>query len=262
VGTQDRQPDPLGDGERRRRGERRLRHDGRPARGRARHDEHRGTAAPDAGTSIPVQVAFSAELLASTSFMDNTIRLWDARTGALVRQFADITRHVTDPAQGPIALAFGSDGALLYTNSDTMTLTAWETVTGTYSGTLAPGPRAGTTVGKTVLAIAVSADGRTKVAATSDGTVLRWHANPNWYVKPIGSVTDIDFSADGKSLIAGDAEGELESWEAASGRRLASTRLDGAVFAARYTGRGDRLTGTVDGTFTVTSARAGFARPR
>ncbi|GAB1516049.1 nSTAND1 domain-containing NTPase [Actinophytocola sp. KF-1] len=235
-----------------------------PATGKlvARHDDHLMTAVGDTGEGVPVQVAFSAELLASTSFMDNTIRLWNARTGAPVRQFADVTRHPSDAAQGPIALAFGSDGSLLYTNSDTTTLTAWQTLNGSYSGTLAPGPRAGTTVGKTVLAIAVSGDGRTKVAATSDGTILRWHSNPSWYVKPIGSVTAVAFSPDGRSLLAGDSEGELDSWEAASGRQLASTRLDGAVLATRYTRRGDRITGTVDGTFTVTAARAGFARPR
>ncbi|MDQ3788883.1 MAG: WD40 repeat domain-containing protein, partial [Actinomycetota bacterium] len=228
----------------------------------ARHDDHRKTAVAAEGQGVPVQVAFSAELLASVSVMDNTMRLWNARTGALVRQFADVTRHTTDPGQGPITLAFSSDGSLLYTNSDSTTLTAWETLSGSYSGTLAPGPRAGTTVGKTVLAIAVSADGRTKVAATSDGTVLRWHSNPNWYVKPVGSVTALDFAQDGTTLVAGDAEGELDSWAAASGRQLASTRLDSAVFAARHTKRGERITGTLDGTFTVTSARAGVARPR
>ncbi len=235
-----------------------------PATGKlvARHDDHLRTAAGELAEGVPVQVAFSDELLASASSMDNTIRLWHARTGALVRQFADVSYHATDPTQGPATLAFGSDGLLLYTNSDTTTLSAWSTINGAYSGTLTPGPRAGTNVGKTVLAIAVSADGRTKVAATSDGTVLRWHSNPAWYVKPIGSVIALDFSPDGKSLVAGDSEGELESWEAASGRQLASARLDSAVFGVRYARSGERITGTLDGTFTVTSARAGIARPR
>ncbi|MFI7675871.1 protein kinase [Actinophytocola sp. NPDC049390] len=228
----------------------------------ARHEDHRETAVAADGQGVPVQVAFSADMLASVSVMDNTMRLWNARTGALVRQFADVTRHATDPGQGPITLAFSSDGALLYTNSDSTTLTAWDTLSGSYSGTLAPGPRAGTTAGKTVLAIAVSADGRTKTAVTSDGTVLRWHSNPNWYVKPVGAVTALDFAPDGDALVAGDAEGELDSWEAASGRQLASTRLDSAVFAARYTEHGERITGTVNGTFTVTSVRAGVSRPR
>ncbi|MFC4855360.1 protein kinase domain-containing protein [Actinophytocola glycyrrhizae] len=228
----------------------------------ARHDDHRRTAVVGEDGYVPVQVAFSDELLASVSIADNTIRLWNAKTGALVRQFADITRHVTDPGQGPIALAFGSDGALLYTNSDSTTLTSWDVLTGSYSGVLAPGPRAGTIVGKTVLAIDVSDDGRTKVAATSDGTVLRWHSNPNWYVRPTGSVTGLDFSPDGRTLLAGDGEGGVETWEATTGRQLTSDRVDGAVFAAVHTPDGQRITATADGTFTITTTRAGVARPR
>jgi WD40 repeat protein len=227
-----------------------------------RHDEHRQTAVLDDDGVVPVSVAYSAELLASASVQDNVIRLWDAKTGALVRQFRDVTRHSTDPGQGPARLAFGADGAILYSNSDTTALTAWDTLTGSYNGTLAPGPRAGTTVGKTVQAIAVSGDGRTKVAATSDGTILRWHSNPNWYVKPIAAVTALDFRPDGKALLAGDAEGELETWEAMTGRQVASAKLDGAVFAAAYAKGGERITGTVRGTFTVTAANAGMARPR
>ncbi|MGB3439009.1 MAG: protein kinase [Actinophytocola sp.] len=228
----------------------------------ARHDDHARTATKDEDGHVPVQVTFSAELLASVSVSDNTIRLWHQETGALVREFRDITRHATDPGQGPIALAFSSDGMLLYTNSDSTTLTAWDTLTGSYSGTLAPGPRAGTTVGKTVLAIAVSGDGRTRVAATSDGTVLRWHSNPNWYVRPIGAITGLAFSPDGRNLTSSDSDGGLNTWEAASGREIESTRFDSAVFAARFTREGLRITGTVDSTFTVTSARAGVVRPR
>jgi WD40 repeat protein/serine/threonine protein kinase len=228
----------------------------------ARHDHHFRTAVKNEDGHIPVQVTYSDELLASVSLADNWLRLWDAETGALVREFRDITRHTTDVGQGPIALAFSSDGSILYTNSDSTTLTAWDTLTGSYGGTLAPGPRAGTTVGHTVLAIAVSGDGRTKVAATSDGTVLRWHSNTNWYVRPVGAVLGLDIGPDGRTLMAGDAEGGLEVWDAPSGRQVASTRLDSSVFAARFTPDGSRITGTVDGTFTVTSARGGFARPR
>ena len=61
-----------------------------------------------------MQVAFLADLLASASVSDNMIRLWDPTTGALVREFPDITRHATDAGQGPSALAFspGRRGAV------------------------------------------------------------------------------------------------------------------------------------------------------
>jgi WD40 repeat protein len=228
-----------------------------------RHTDHRRTAVVDADDLVPVQVAYSPDLLASASVADNSIRLWDARTGALVREFPDTTRHVSDPGQGPSSLAFNPDGTILYSNSDSTTFSAWDPFSGTYLGALDPGPRAGTTVGRTVLAIAVSGDGRTKVAANSDGTVLRWHTNPNWYVKPYGSVAGLDFSPDGTSLAAGDSDGEVQTWTAATGEQTgAASRLDGGVLALRYSGDGARVTGTGTGTFTVTSARAGVTRSR
>jgi WD40 repeat protein len=227
------------------------------------NNEHATTARKDEDGLVPVLVTFSPTLLATSSVADNTIRLWDAKTGALVRAFPDITRHVTDPGQGPTALAFNADGTVLYTNSNTTALTAWDPLTGSFSGTLTQGPRGGTTAGKTVLAIAVSRDGRTRVAAASDGTVLRWHTNANWHSSPTESVTGLAINPDGTTATAGDASGALTTWNIRTGEDTeGASQLDSATYAVRYAPDGTRITGSVKATFTVTTTRGGMARPR
>ncbi len=225
------------------------------------HADH-ADAANEPDGRVPVQVSASADLIASASVVDNMIRLWDPRTGAPVRAFPDITRHATDAGQGPSSLAFTPDGSILYTNSDANTITAWDPLNGVYLGSLAEGPRAGTSVGRTVIALAVSGDGRTRVAANSDGTVLRWHTNPSWFSSPTGSVTALAFTPDGKTVTAGDGDGELISWNTADGNLIARTVSDGSVFAVRYTPDGVRIVGTNDARFTATRPELGLAKPR
>jgi len=225
--------------------------------------EHAKTAVPNKEGIVSVSVAFSRDLLATSSVSDNIIRFWDPHTGVLVREFPDITRHVTDPGQGPGAIAFSADGTTLYTNSDTTALTMWDPLTGSFIGTLTQGPRTGTTAGQTMLAIAVSRDGSTRVAAASDGTVLRWRTNVNWHSSPTASVTGLDFSPDSGMVTAGDADGAVATWDVRTGKKIpGQTQFGPAVLGLAYTRDGVRITGTVDGTLTLTTTRAGVSRPR
>jgi WD40 repeat protein len=221
----------------------------------SRNTEHARTAMIDTDGLVPVNIVFGADLMATASVSDNLIRIWDPRTGALIRQFPDITRHATDAGQGPSSLAFSADGKILFTNSDTTALTAWDPLSGLYTGTLNQGPRAGTTVSRTVLAIAVSRDGRTRVGATSDGTVLRWMSNTNWFSPPTSAVMAVAFGPDSESVAAVDAGGDLMTWHVRGERNAETTRLDASARGVAYTRDGTRVTGTLNGTFTVTSAR-------
>ena len=219
----------------------------------SRRTDHADSARASDGL-VPVQVTFSGDVLASSTVVDNKIRLWDPRTGAPVRAITDITRHASDPGQGPSSLAFSPDGGVLYTNSDSDSISTWNPVSGTYLGALPKGPRAGTAAGQTVQALAVSRDGRTRVGVNSDGTVLRWHTNTNWYRTPAGSVMTLAFRADGKTVSAGDTSGGLYSWNTATGDQTSgSADLPGGVFKIRYTRDGTRIVGTSDATFTATT---------
>jgi WD40 repeat protein len=193
----------------------------------------------------------------------NMIRLWDPRTGAPVRAFPDITRHKSDPGQGPSSLAFSPDGGILYTNSDLDSLSTWNPVNGTYVGNLPQGPRAGTTAGQTVQALAVSRDGNTRVGVNSSGTVLRWHTNANWYRSPNGSVMTLAFRPDGKTVSAGDTSGGLYSWSTTTGDQTSGTQdVPGGVYQIRYTRDGTQIVGTGDATFTATSGVFKLGTPR
>jgi WD40 repeat protein/serine/threonine protein kinase len=223
---------------------------------------HLETARVDEDGLVTVMVASSPALFATASVSDNYIRLWDAKTGVLVREFQDITRHVSDPGLGPSAVAFSPDGTILFTNSDSTALTAWDPLTGAFTGTLTQGPRGGTTAGQTVLAIAMSRDGRTRVAAASDGTVLRWHTNPSWHASPTASVTGLDISPDGTTATAGDADGEVTTWDIRTGEDVSAQSMGSSTYAVKYTPDGTKITGTSNGTLTVTTTSGGVARPR
>ena len=222
------------------------------------HHDHRDTSVDK--DSTPVLVAMSEDLLATASVSDNMIRFWDPRTGALVREMPDVTRHATDPGQGPSAITFSADGSSLYTNSDASTMSVWDPLNATYLGGLPQGPRAGTTSGSTVLAVAVSRDGRTRMAASSDGIVLRWFTNEGWHIEPAGSITGLAFHPDGHQVTAGDAGGALYTWDVATTEQVdRPARANGGAFAVEYTKDGTRIVGSSNATFTSTPPGAGAA---
>jgi WD40 repeat protein len=228
----------------------------------ARHTDHAEGGRQPADL-IPVQVTSSRDLIASSSVLDNMIRLWDPQTGAPVRAFPDVTRHPSEPGQGPASLAFNPDGGILYTNSDPETLTSWSPANGSKLGSLPHGPRSGTTAGHAVTALAVSRDGRTRVGLNNDGTVLRWHTNANWHSAPTGAVMSLAFRADGKTVSAGDAEGGLYSWNTATGDELNGTAdTSDGVYGIAYTRDGTRIVGTSNATFTATSGTFKLSDPR
>jgi WD40 repeat protein len=220
---------------------------------RLSHRTEHAAAAPTVTDGIPINVAYSEQLLASASVEDNKIRLWDPRTGVPVREITDITRHATDTGQGPSTLVFSADGAELYSNSDVNSVSSWDPNGGTYLGSLPTGPRAGASAGTTVLSIAVSGDGRTRVAANGDGTIMRWRTNPSWYSALGGSVIALAFTDDGERFTAGDSDGGLRTWEVATGEEQDDpVTVDGGAFGVRYLPDGTLVTGSGAGTFTLT----------
>ncbi|WP_019816397.1 WD40 repeat domain-containing protein [Saccharomonospora saliphila] len=194
-----------------------------------RHHPHTGT----------TRVAFSADLLATASQDDPEVRLWDARTGA-----AEGVISQSGAEFGPSGIAFSPDGLRLLTvESDN--IVSWDVETRRRSGEYA-------SLGDTITALAVSADGRTVVAATARGDLTRWLRGTGWNTRFSGAAISVSFAPDGSDLTAVDGTGELRTWNAVNGRPSAPAHApQGTARTVARTPDGGVVVLSVDGTISV-----------
>jgi WD40 repeat protein len=110
------------------------------------------------GGVYSVAMSPDASTLVSSS-SDQTVKIWDAATGALIRTLADVEA-------GP-AVAVSPDAAKIITGSSDHTVKIWDTQTGRLIRTLAGHS-------DYVAAVAVAPDGATMVSASHDATSKVW----------------------------------------------------------------------------------------
>ncbi len=155
--------------------------------------------APDGRTLVFVQPR-------SVQGADGRVRLWDLRSGKLLR---------TLPAGGQIG-PFAPDGKSFLTNDGT--LQRWELATGRplLPDTDELGHRA------EVSRAVYSPDGRRLASAAGDGTIRLWEVAT---AKPLHTLrgreaTGLAFTPDGKFLVSGGNEGELFVWDTETGKEV------------------------------------------
>ena len=152
-------------------------------------------------------VAFSpdGQTLASGS-SDETVRLWDVKTGQHRQTFRGHTREVQ-------SVAFSPDGHLLASGGSDETVRLWDVKTGQHRQTFR-GHR------HFVLSVAFSPNGQTLASGGVDGTIRLWDVATGSHKVTLGGsinpVSNVAFSPDGRTLAGGS--GNIHLWDVATGK--------------------------------------------
>jgi eukaryotic-like serine/threonine-protein kinase len=197
-------------------------------------------------------VAFSRDgrRIASAS-NDQTIKIWDAATGQLIRTLAD--GEVIE------AVVFNPNGSQVASGGSKHVVTLWDVATGQPIRTFA-----GHTL--SIFELAFSPDGKTLASSSSDGTVKLWDVVANAPSHSLadhrrGAAGEVAFSPDGKTLFsAGGDEPSIRVWDIATARLIRAMKGDGAGPRGSLALRPDGkvlASGARDGTITIWDVASG-----
>jgi WD40 repeat protein len=146
------------------------------------------------------------------------VRLWDARTGRLLRRLGS-------PREQIMAVALSPDGRRVIAGgadeNGAGVVRAWDTATGAIAWSKADHPAE-------VLAIAYTPDGTAVATAAADGMVQLRDPATGVPVRSLAGhergATSLAFSADGATLVCGDGRGTARVWDVRTGRILQTCR--------------------------------------
>jgi len=164
-------------------------------------------------TDSVISVSFSPDgsMIVSGSG-DNTLRLWDAKTGEAIGQ--PLSGHT-----GAVnSVAFNPDGNTVASGSFDKTVRLWDVNTGKAIGQLF-------SHAQPVTSVAFSPDGNTIVSGSWDNTVWLWDLNTeeaiaqpfSGHTKPILSVA---FSPDGNTIVSGSWDKTVRLWNVETGEAI------------------------------------------
>ncbi|KIM75213.1 hypothetical protein PILCRDRAFT_13773 [Piloderma croceum F 1598] len=168
------------------------------------------TASP-AALSGTTSVAFSRDgthIISGSS--DNSVRVWDALTGAELKILNGHTGTVW-------SVAFSSDSTHIVFGSEDNSVQVWDALMGTELKML--NGHTGT-----VRSVAFSRDGTRIVSGSSDNSVRVWDASTGAELKMLnghtGTVWSVAFSSDGTHIVSGSEDNSVRVWDASTGMEL------------------------------------------
>ncbi len=184
---------------------------------------------------------------------DNTIRIWDAKTG----------KQVGEPLKGHTSYvksaSFSPDGNSIVSASWDNTIRIWDAKTGKQVGE----PLEGHTY--SVNSASFSPDGNSIVSASSDNTVRIWDAKTGKQVgEPLKGHThyvySASFSPDGNSIVSASADNTVRIWDAKTGKQVGEP-LKGhtsSVYSASFSPDGNSIvSASWDNTIRIWDAKTG-----
>ncbi|KAK0719663.1 hypothetical protein B0H67DRAFT_642995 [Lasiosphaeris hirsuta] len=197
-----------------------------------------------------ISVAFSPDgsRIASGSD-DETIRIWDARSGKEVQK---LEGH----SYGVASVAFSPDGSRIASGSDDETIRIWDARSGKEVQKLE-----GHSYG--VASVAFSPDGSRIASGSDDKTIRIWDARSGKEVQKLeghsNRVTSVAFSPDGSRIASGSDDETIRIWDARSGKEV--QKLEGhsyGVASVAFSPDGSRIaSGSDDKTIRIWDARSG-----
>jgi WD40 repeat protein len=171
----------------------------------------------DRRNAISVALSPDGTRVASGDF-NNTIRVWDAKTGKLLRtQYHTGTRQT----ENWIRVAFSPDGKILATAASDLTIKFWDADSGRLIRTIGGATKA-------VLSVAYSPDGTSLLTGSDDGRMRLWDLARGRLTRTFDTkdaVWSVAFSRDGTLALSGDGDKMLRLWRVASGQLLRDIRV-------------------------------------